>query len=34
MGLKRFSKYANYPNIVELRDEIAEKLKVENKYCF
>ena len=34
MGLKRFSKYTNYPNIVELRDEIAEKLKVENKYCF
>ena len=27
MGLKRFSKYTNYPNIVELRDEIAEKLK-------
>ena len=34
MGLKRFSKYTNYPNVVELRDEIAEKLKVENKYCF
>ena len=34
MGLKRFSKYTNYPNIVELRDEIAEKLKAENKYCF
>jgi alkylation response protein AidB-like acyl-CoA dehydrogenase len=34
MGLKRFSKYTNYPNIVELRDEISEKLKVENKYCF
>ena len=34
MGLKRFSKYTNYPNIVELRDEISEKLKAENKYCF
>ena len=34
MGLKRFSKYTNYPNIVKLRDEIAEKLKAENKYCF
>ncbi|SED65079.1 Acyl-CoA dehydrogenase [Tenacibaculum sp. MAR_2010_89] len=34
MGLKRFTKYANYPNIVELRNIIAEKLKAENKYCF
>jgi hypothetical protein len=34
MGLKRFTKYANYPNIVELRNTIAEKLKTENKYCF
>ncbi|CAM1355223.1 MULTISPECIES: acyl-CoA dehydrogenase family protein [Tenacibaculum] len=34
MGLKRFTKYANYPNIVELRNTIAEKLKAENKYCF
>ncbi|NVK09825.1 MAG: acyl-CoA dehydrogenase, partial [Tenacibaculum sp.] len=34
MGLKRFTKYANYPNVVELRDTIAEKLKAENKYCF
>lgn len=34
MGLKRFTKYTNYPNIVKLRDIIAEKLKSENKYCF
>ncbi len=34
MGLKRFTKYANYPDIVDLRNEIAEKLKAENKYCF
>ncbi|WP_422090375.1 acyl-CoA dehydrogenase family protein [Tenacibaculum ovolyticum] len=34
MGLKRFTKYANYPNVVELRNTIAEKLKAENKYCF
>ncbi len=34
MGLKRFTKYANYPDIVDLRNEIAEKVKTENKYCF
>jgi alkylation response protein AidB-like acyl-CoA dehydrogenase len=34
MGLKRFTKYANYPNVIELRNFIAEKLKAENKYCF
>ncbi|WP_431158610.1 acyl-CoA dehydrogenase family protein [Winogradskyella poriferorum] len=34
MGLKRFTKYTNYPNVVELRNTIAEKLKAENKYCF
>ena len=34
MGLKRFTKYTNYPNIVNLRTEIAEKVKAENKYCF
>ena len=34
MGLKRFTKYANYPDIVDLRIEIAEKVKTENKYCF
>jgi len=34
MGLKRFTKYANYPDIVDLRNEIAEKIKAENKYCF
>jgi alkylation response protein AidB-like acyl-CoA dehydrogenase len=34
MGLKRFTKYANYPNVVALRNTIAEKLKAENGYCF
>ena len=34
MGLKRFTKYSNQPNVVELRNTIAEKLKAENKYCF
>lgn len=34
MGLKRFTKYENQPNVVELRNIIAEKLTSENKYCF
>ncbi|MFY0604695.1 MAG: acyl-CoA dehydrogenase family protein [Flavobacteriaceae bacterium] len=34
MGLKRFTKYANQPNVVELRNTISEKVKAENKYCF
>jgi len=31
MGLKRFTKYTNYPNVVSLRNKIAEKLNSENK---
>ncbi|MBW2938152.1 acyl-CoA dehydrogenase family protein [Aureisphaera sp. CAU 1614] len=34
MGLKRFVKYTNYPDIVDLRNLIAEKVTAENKYCF
>jgi alkylation response protein AidB-like acyl-CoA dehydrogenase len=34
MGLKRYTKYTNYPDIVGLRRTIAEKVKAENKYCF
>ena len=34
MGLKRFTKYTNYPNVIALRNTIAEKLKAENTYCF
>jgi alkylation response protein AidB-like acyl-CoA dehydrogenase len=34
MGLKRFTKYVNYPDIVDLRKAVAEKVKSENKYCF
>src|SRR5690554_4362778 len=32
MGLRRFVKYTNYPDIVDLRNTIAEKVKAENKY--
>ncbi|TGV02667.1 acyl-CoA dehydrogenase family protein [Flavivirga rizhaonensis] len=34
MGLKRYIKYVNMPNIIELRHIIAEKVIKENKYCF
>ena len=34
MGLKRFTKYYEYPNVIELKNSIADKLKEENKYCF
>ena len=34
MGLKRFTKYTHYPNVAQLRNSIAEKLKKEDKYCF
>ena len=34
MGLNRYTKYVNYPDIVDLRKDIAEKVKAENKYCF
>ena len=34
MGLKRFTKYYEFPNTIELKNKIAETLKSENKYCF
>ena len=34
MGLKRYTKYANLPNIVALREKLADKLSAENTYCF
>ena len=34
LGLKRFTKYANLPNIVALRNTIAAKMVSENKYPF
>tara|TARA_B100000809_G_scaffold266900_1_gene332726 strand:+ start:18297 stop:20090 length:1794 start_codon:yes stop_codon:yes gene_type:complete len=34
MGLKRFTKYTNYPNVVGLRKKIAQELIVKNQYCF
>ncbi|MDR6760218.1 alkylation response protein AidB-like acyl-CoA dehydrogenase [Flavobacterium sp. 2755] len=34
MGLKRFTKYTNLPNVVALRETIASKLVAENSYCF
>ena len=34
MGLRRFTKYTNMPNIVGLRETITSKLVTENSYCF
>ena len=34
MGLKRFTKYNNIPNVIVLRKEIAAILIDQNKYCF
>ncbi len=34
VGLKRYIKYVNMPNIIELRHIIAEKVIKENKFCF
>ena len=34
MGLKRYTKYTNIPNVIALRKEIAATLIQENKYCF
>ncbi|MFC2110335.1 acyl-CoA dehydrogenase family protein [Bacteroidota bacterium] len=34
MGLKRFTKYTNHPNVMELRSIIASKLITENSYSF
>ena len=34
MGLRRFTKYTNMPNIVGLRETITSKLVAENVYCF
>ena len=34
MGLRRFTKYVNMPNVVALRETITSKLVEENAYCF
>jgi alkylation response protein AidB-like acyl-CoA dehydrogenase len=34
MGLRRFTKYVNMPNVVALREKIAGKLIADNKYSF
>ena len=34
MGLRRFTKYANMPKVVALRETITAKLVAENGYCF
>jgi phosphopantetheine adenylyltransferase len=34
MGLRRFTKYTNMPNIIGLREVITTKLVTENEYCF
>ncbi|PJJ08732.1 alkylation response protein AidB-like acyl-CoA dehydrogenase [Flavobacterium sp. 1] len=34
MGLRRYTKYVNMPNVVGLRETITSKLVAENAYCF
>ncbi|MBK0370039.1 acyl-CoA dehydrogenase family protein [Flavobacterium agrisoli] len=34
MGLKRFTKYTNMPNVIGLREIITSKLVAENQYCY
>ncbi|MGV6845082.1 MAG: acyl-CoA dehydrogenase family protein [Lutibacter sp.] len=34
VGLKRFTKYVNYPNVIKLRRTIAQKVIENNSYCF
>ncbi|WP_430613265.1 acyl-CoA dehydrogenase family protein [Flavobacterium sp. JP2137] len=34
MGLRRFTKYTNLPNVANLREIIATKLVEKNEYCF
>ena len=34
MGLRRYTKYVNMPNVVKLREQIAAKVIAENNYCF
>ena len=34
MGLKRFTKYTNMPNVIGLREKIAAKIISDNKYAF
>ena len=34
MGLRRFTKYTNMPNVVALKEIITSKLVTENEYCF
>lgn len=34
MGLRRFTKYNNLPNVIHLREKIARKLIAENQFCF
>ena len=34
MGLRRFTKYTNMPNVVGLRETITSKLVSENEFCF
>jgi alkylation response protein AidB-like acyl-CoA dehydrogenase len=34
VGLKRFTKYVNHPNVIGLRQQVADKVIAENQYCF
>ena len=33
-GLRRFTRYNEYPNVVNLKTEIADYIIAENKYTF
>ena len=34
MGLKRYTKYFEYPNVIALRNKVADKIAEENSYSF
>ncbi|MEG1022638.1 MAG: acyl-CoA dehydrogenase, partial [Myroides sp.] len=34
MGLRRFTKYDNHPNVIDLKETIASKVIADNKYSF
>ena len=34
MGLKRYTKYVEYPNVIALRNKVADKVAEENSYSF
>ena len=34
MGLKRYTKYVEYPNVIALRNKVADKVAEDNSYDF